>query len=74
MIVHGICGCDLCGQYLGQLWNQPAIAPDLLPAPDFHVCDDCWTSSEPVPVRYQISDLVHVQGERFGTDSDRAVG
>jgi len=48
MIVHGICGCDLCGQYLGQLWNQPAIAPDLLPAPDFHVCDDCWVASEPV--------------------------
>lgn len=26
---------------MGQLWNQPAAAPDLLPAPDFRVCDDC---------------------------------
>lgn len=48
MIVHGRCACDLCGQYLGQLWNEPAIAPDLLAAPDFMVCDDCWIASEPV--------------------------
>lgn len=48
MIVHGRCACDLCGLYLGQLWNQPAAAPDLLPAPDFMVCDDCWIASEPV--------------------------
>ena len=40
--------CDLCEVLMGQLWNQPALAPDLLPAPDFHVCDDCWLASEPV--------------------------
>ena len=41
MITHGHCFCDLCGLHLGQLWNQPAAAPDLLPPSDFRVCDDC---------------------------------
>lgn len=45
MITHGHCFCDLCGQHLGQLWNLPVIARDLLPAPDFRVCDDCFISS-----------------------------
>lgn len=45
MIVHGFVSCDLCGTYMGQLWNQPAAAPDLLPAPDFRVCDDCHSAS-----------------------------
>lgn len=45
MIVLDRCFCDLCGTYMGQLWNQPAAAPDLLPAPDFRVCDDCHSAS-----------------------------
>ena len=47
MIVLDRCFCDLCGTYLGQLWNQPACAPDLLPAPDFRVCDDCHFAAIP---------------------------
>lgn len=62
MTRHGFVCCDCCGQYLGQLWAQPAIAPDLLGAPDFHVCDDCWLSSEPVPVVDLPSEVTaHVQ-------------
>lgn len=45
MIVHGRCACDLCGQYMGQLWNEPSIAPDLLPSDDFRVCDDCHSEA-----------------------------
>ncbi|TRO34253.1 hypothetical protein EQ831_18210 [Pseudomonas sp. ALS1279] len=45
MIVLDRCFCDLCGTFLGQLWNQPACAPDVLPAPDFRVCDDCHSAS-----------------------------
>lgn len=45
MIFHGFVSCDLCGTHMGQLWNQPAAAPDLLPAPDFRVCDDCYLNS-----------------------------
>ncbi|MGL4317340.1 MAG: hypothetical protein ACRCTL_12100 [Pseudomonas sp.] len=41
MIKHGHCFCDLCDLHLGQLWNLPAAAPDLLPPSDFRVCDDC---------------------------------
>lgn len=49
MIVHGFVFCDLCHVPMGKLWNQPAAAPDLLPAPDFRVCDDCST---PPQVRF----------------------
>jgi hypothetical protein len=48
--VHGFLFCDLCHQAIGQLWNQPAVAPDLLPAPDFCVCEDCfhsWVLTDP---------------------------
>lgn len=45
MIVHGFVFCDLCRVSMGKLWNQPAAAPDLLPAPDFRVCDDCFSAS-----------------------------
>lgn len=45
MIVLGRVFCDLCNQHLGQLWNEPAAARDLLPAPDFRVCDDCHSSA-----------------------------
>lgn len=41
MIIHGFVSCDSCGLHLGQLWNQPAAAPDLLPAPDLRICHDC---------------------------------
>lgn len=44
MIIHGFVFCDLCRASMGQLWNQPAAAPDLLPAPDFRVCDDCHSA------------------------------
>lgn len=46
MIIHGFVSCDLCGTHLGQLWNQPAAAPDLLPAPDFRICDDCIATAQ----------------------------
>lgn len=39
--------CDLCLTPMGQLWNLPVCSPDALPAPHFHVCDDCWLASEP---------------------------
>lgn len=45
MIVHGFVFCDLCHVPMGKLWNQPAAAPDLLPAPNFRVCDDCHADS-----------------------------
>lgn len=45
MLVHGFVFCDLCHVPMGQLWNQPVVAPDLLPAPDFRVCDDCYADS-----------------------------
>lgn len=48
MIVLGRCFCDLCSEYLGQVWNEPACAPDLLPANEFRVCDDCFIASEPL--------------------------
>ena len=50
MILLGHVYCDLCFEHLGQLWNEPAAAPDLLPAPDFRVCDDCFEASEVVEV------------------------
>lgn len=68
MIDHGHCFCDLCGQHMGQLWNQPAIASDLLPPPDFRVCEDCFPASEPTPIRYQIFGQVLAQGDVIGTD------
>lgn len=58
MIIHGRIYCDLCIEYLGQSWNEAACAPDLLPAPDFRVCDDCYTASvpfEPMGDRPQLS-------------------
>ncbi|MFS2127445.1 hypothetical protein [Pseudomonas sp. Pseusp97] len=58
--------CDLCRAPLGQLWNQPAQAPDLPSSSDFHVCDDCFAASSPVD-GYQFSDLVVFQGDSFGT-------
>jgi len=45
MIRDGFVFCDFCRVPMGQLWNQPAAAPDLLPAPDFRVCDDCFCAS-----------------------------
>lgn len=59
MIKHGRCACDLCGQYLGQLWNEPAIAPDLLPPPDFLICEDCFPIAEPVPARVIDQEVRH---------------
>ncbi|QZX80492.1 hypothetical protein [Metapseudomonas otitidis] len=41
MIIHDRCFCDLCGQLIGQLWNQPAQAPDLLPSDTHRECVDC---------------------------------
>lgn len=45
MIIHGFVFCDLCHEAMGQLWNQPAAAPDLLPPPDFRVCHQCFDAS-----------------------------
>lgn len=45
MIRDGFVFCDFCRVPMGQLWNQPAAAPDLLPAPDFRVCDQCFDAS-----------------------------
>lgn len=45
MIRDGFVFCDHCRVPMGQLWNQPASAPDLLPPPDFRVCDDCFEAS-----------------------------
>lgn len=45
MIIHGRVFCDLCRDFLGQVWNEPACAPDLLPAPDCHICEDCVSAS-----------------------------
>jgi hypothetical protein len=45
MIIHGRVLCDLCHQHIGQVWNEPVCAPDLLPAPAFHVCADCHTTT-----------------------------
>jgi hypothetical protein len=53
MIVFDRVFCDCCHAYMGQLWNQPAAAPDLLPAPDFRVCDDCHLSAIPEQERNQ---------------------
>jgi hypothetical protein len=44
MIIHGFVSCDLCGTHMGKLWNEPAAAPDLLPAPDFRISEDCFSS------------------------------
>jgi hypothetical protein len=42
--------CDLCHELVGQLFNQPAQAPDLLVdmrfSPEFVVCPDCYETSE----------------------------
>lgn len=46
MIRDGFVSCDVCSVHMGQLWNQPAAARDLLPSPDFRVCDDCFLNSE----------------------------
>lgn len=53
MILHGRVSCDLCGGSMGQLWNEAPIACDLLPAPDFRVCDDCWSASVPDSTVYR---------------------
>lgn len=46
--------CDCCGHPMGQLYNQSAPQPDLLPdlslPPHFAVCPDCEPSE-------QIADL-----------------
>lgn len=47
MIRQGHVFCDFCSEHMGQLWNLPAAAPDLLAPPDFRVCDDCVRASEP---------------------------
>lgn len=72
MIVNSHCYCDLCDEHLGQLWNQPAIARDLLPAPDFHVCDACLESSVPAS-EYQFLDQVVFQDDGIGTNFDQAL-
>lgn len=46
MIVYGRVSCDCCGEHLGQLWAESAAASDLLPAPDFRLCDVCLSSAE----------------------------
>jgi hypothetical protein len=42
--------CDLCHEVVGQLFNQPAEAADLLTdkrfSPEFTVCPDCYDVSE----------------------------
>jgi hypothetical protein len=42
--------CDLCREVVGQLFNQPAEASDLLTdkrlSPEFTVCPDCYDASE----------------------------
>ncbi|MGK8438379.1 hypothetical protein ACRS3X_13730 [Ectopseudomonas hydrolytica] len=42
--------CDCCGQPMGQLYNQSAPQPDLLPdlntAPDLVICPDCQDMAE----------------------------
>lgn len=42
--------CDCCGQPMGQLYNQSAPQPDLLPylsrRPHFAVCPDCEPSEQ----------------------------
>jgi uncharacterized protein CbrC (UPF0167 family) len=42
--------CDCCGQPMGQLYNQSAPQPDLLPdlntAPDLVICPDCIAMAE----------------------------
>lgn len=44
--------CDCCGQPMGQLYNQPAPQPDLLPdlrqAPHLTLCPDCLDLAEVV--------------------------
>lgn len=45
MLLQGRVFCDLCNQHMGQLWNESPAARDLLPAPDFRVCDDCHSAA-----------------------------
>jgi len=46
--------CDLCFCVVGQLFAQPAQAPDLLDKQRFIVCPDCWDASAPVEQVKQI--------------------
>jgi len=42
--------CDRCGQFMGQLYRQPAPQPDRLPdlltAPEYAICPDCLDAAE----------------------------
>lgn len=38
--------CDHCGDAIGHLWNEPVVAPALLPEPATHLCPDCLVLTE----------------------------
>ncbi|MCP1649421.1 hypothetical protein [Pseudomonas nitroreducens] len=38
--------CDRCGSAIGHLWNEPVVAPALLPEPNRHLCPDCIELTE----------------------------
>jgi len=46
MNVDGYLFCDRCGEAIGHLWNEPAVAPALLPEPTRHICPDCLELTE----------------------------
>ncbi|MND58684.1 hypothetical protein D3C80_498530 [compost metagenome] len=52
MVLLDRVACNCCGVFIGQLWDQPAPAADLLQdlttAPHFALCPDCVESSEAV--------------------------
>lgn len=45
--------CDRCGRLMGQLWNQPAPASDLLPKLHEHACPGGCELPLPVKVLEQ---------------------
>ncbi|MED5608362.1 hypothetical protein VV867_11765 [Pseudomonas sp. JH-2] len=46
MSVDGYVFCDRCGEPMGHRWDEPVIAPALLPEPQTHLCPDCLELTE----------------------------
>lgn len=46
MNLDGYLFCDRCGSAIGHLWNEPVVAPALLPEPARHLCPDCLELTE----------------------------
>jgi hypothetical protein len=50
MIRYGRVFCDCCGEYMGQVWNEPVIQKNALPLDEAHFCTFACVVNELIEV------------------------